>query len=221
MDRARGLPDRAKSCSSDDGITLVEVMIAILVFTIFIAILLSSIIGITNASTRAQVIARSSSGVLNVFQSFDRQVRYADSINFPGTGTDGFRYVEFRTPSSSAATGVTMCTQWRFEPSTGQIKSRKWQDLAGSNTPTAWVTQLSVVFDDGANYPFGLMPASLTSSMQQLTLTIDAGNATLRGASISANFAARNSSQDSQSNPDNNVAGVSDNPVCLGTGTRS
>ena len=214
MFRKRALPDNNTDYPGNAGLTLVELMISLLVFSIFIAILLSSILGVTRASTQAQVIARAASGTLSVFQNFDREIRYADSVNYPGTGTGGARYVEFRIPAVSSATNA-ICRQWKFDPRTGLLQSRQWFDVAPFSNP-AFVTRLSVVFDDGgSNYPFAVSPAQISgSAMQQLTLTLDAGNASQRGAAISSNFVARNSSIASDSNDNVIYAGASGARVC-------
>jgi hypothetical protein len=176
---------------------MVELMVTVFVFTIFLAVVLSSLVGITKASTQAQVIARSSTGVLIVFQNFDRAIRYANMINVPGSAAGG-RYVEFRVPAKDT-TSVATCFQWRYVPGANVIQSRQWPDGLTANM-TDWATKLTSVFDDGANYPFVLIPAGGTgSTMQQLTLTIDAGNASQKGALVTTTFVARNSSADSNS----------------------
>ncbi len=208
------MPYRNTDPSEDAGLTLVELTVSMLVFSIFITILLTSILGVTRASTQAQVIARAASGTLSVFQNFDREIRYADSINFPGSGTSGARYVEFRIPAASSD-ATAICRQWRFDPSTGLLQSRQWFDVTPFSNP-AWVTRLSVVFDDGGStYPFAVSPAQRSgSAMQQLTLTLDAGNASQRGAAIASNFVARNSSIASVSNDNVIYAGASGARVC-------
>ncbi|MEO6944809.1 MAG: type II secretion system protein [Lacisediminihabitans sp.] len=199
-DRTRSGRSAQDQDFAESGVTMVELMITILVFSIFLAVVLSSLVGITKASTQAQTIARSSTGVLIVFQNFDRAIRYADVINAPAAAAGG-RYVEFRVPAKDVAS-VATCTQWRYVPSTKVIQSRQWPDGA-TGSATAWATKLTFVFDDGANYPFALIPAGGTgSTMQQLKLTIDAGNASQKGALVTTNFVARNSSAAS------NTAGV-------------
>lgn len=182
---------------SEAGVTMVELVVTMFVFAVFLVVMTSSLIGITKAVTKAQTVSRSSTGVLNVFQAFDRAVRYADVINPPGSTSSG-RYVEFRTPASTTGTTAT-CTQWRYVPSSKTLQSRTWPDgSTGSVSP--WATKLSSVFDDGANYPFVLIPAgSGGSPMQQLTLTVDAGNAVQKTALVSTTFAARNSTVQSNS----------------------
>lgn len=184
-------------CDREAGVTLVELMVTMFVFSIFLAIVVSSLMGITRASTQAQVTSRSATGVLNVFQNFDRAIRYADVINPPGATSNG-RYVEFRVPAKDAGSAAT-CIQWRFVPSSRVLQSRQWANGASTPAPP-WTTRLSNVFDKGSNYPFVLIPAGPGgSAMQQLTLTLDAGNATQKGAEVSTTFVARNSSAASNS----------------------
>lgn len=208
------------SRSSQQGFSLVELVVAMGIFTIFIAIFLTAVVSLARGTTQARVTAESASGALTVFQNIDRQVRYADAINFPGVSpASHYRYIEFRTPASSMSTNLTTCTQWRYLPSENRIESRRWEDSSGS-TPTPWATKLTFVIDKpGADYPFSLVPAT-TNTKQQLLLTLDAGVAGTSGStSIATSFVARNSSDDSVSNvagPD----GQSATKVCNRTDLR-
>ena len=205
----------------DSGFTLVEMIIAMFVFAIFLSLLVSTIIGITRANTKVNVTAQTTSGILIVFQIFDRQIRYSDAINFAGAGPTGSRYVEFRTPATSSSSGTTTCTQWRFDPVGKTLASRQWTD-GNSATATTFITRLTNVADDGGmTYPFQMTPASNGgSAMQQLVLSIDGGNAPVKGAAIVTTFVARNSSIKSPSNTQAVTAGVSDTPVCTFSGYR-
>lgn len=205
----------------ESGFTIVELLVAMAVFSIFIIILISSIIGVTRVSSRAQLLAQSSGSVLSAFQMFDRQIRYANAINFPGT-SNGYRYIEFRTGADATSDGQVLCTQWRFDPTKSVIQMRTWPDVTGA-TATAWATKITKVVDlGGATYPFQMLPATNTgSAMQQLVLTVSSGTALVTpGAAISSTFVARNSSTSSPSNSSTVVAGASDTPVCLSTGNR-
>jgi prepilin-type N-terminal cleavage/methylation domain-containing protein len=211
MDSLRMLRARGRD---ESGFSLVELLIAMLVFAIFLTILLSSITGIVRASTKVSVIASTSNGLLNVFQKFDRQVRYADAVNFPGVGALGSMYVEFRVNKASSPNGVTTCTQWRYNPATSSLQSRTWPEVANA-TATPWITMLTNVANDGGpSYPFKLIPADSTFKNQQLVLTVDGGLAPVKGAAVSTTFVARNSLIGTTSNSQTQHAGVSDNPVC-------
>ena len=195
--------------------TLIELIVAMSIFLIFVTLIIGTTVTLTKSASRAQLVAESSNATVTVFGALDRQTRYADSINYPGTGASGARYVEFRTPGSSSASGITTCTQWRFVPSLARLESRTWTDLTGS-VPGAWATKLNNMIDDGADYPFSLIPAEVASgSRQQLVVKLHAGNGDLdAGAVVSTSFAARNSSYGSPSNPDANNDGVSDVRIC-------
>jgi prepilin-type N-terminal cleavage/methylation domain-containing protein len=221
---AKLLADRAarRTMSDDSGFSLVELLVAMVIFGVFITVLIASVSTISRASARAQVVARTSSSVLAVFQDFDHQVRYADAINFPGAGASGAYYIEYRIPAASNLSNVTTCAQWRYTPSTGKLDFRQWQDIASPGSPT-FVTKLSNIKGVAtATYPFQMIPASLSASAnQQLLLTIDAGSASFtQGAKISTRYLARNSSTLSPSNAQSVTAGVSDTPVCPLTGIR-
>ena len=204
------------SGGADSGFTLVELLVAMVIFSVFLAIVISSVVAITRASTKVQTTARTTASELVVFQRLDREVRYADSINFPGVGlSSGDVYVEFRIPASSTVNNVTLCTQWRYNPNNGTISSQTWPDVA---TPTfsGWDTEMTNVYNDGgATYPFLLTPAVGQTSKQWLTLTVDGGNTGVKGTKISSVFIARNSSVQSPSNADTNMDGKSDSPVCI------
>jgi len=204
------------------GFSLLELTAAMGIFSIFILVFIAAVVGVSRGTTTARNTAQSSSGALIVFQNLDRQVRYADSINFPGAGPSGARYIEFRTPAANSASGVATCTQWRFVPGEQRVESRRWQDITGPTLPS-WSTKVGGITDlGGVGYPFSVIPASAVgSTQQQLRLTLEAGDATIGGeTSIDSVFVARNSSLQSPSNVDNNNDGNSDTPVCNPTGSR-
>jgi len=212
---------RSDDSSGQSGFSLIELVVAMTIFTIFIGLFLTAVVGLTRGTTQAKLTAESSSGVLLVFQNIDRQVRYADAITIPGNGSSGtrFRYVEFRTPAASTREGVTKCTQWRFDSVEGTIASRQWPASTFSSA-TAWSTKVDTVINSAtSDYPFTLVKAAVgAATKQQLVLTIDAGNEDLNaGASISTTYVARNSSLSSPTNTD--VAGA--NPsLCWNSASR-
>lgn len=204
------------------GHTLVELSAAMGIFSIFIVIFLTAVVGISRGTTVARNTAVSASGALIVFQNLDRQVRYADSINFPGVGASGARYIEFRTPAANAVNAIATCTQWRYVPGDRRVESRRWDNVNGVTLPV-WTNKVNGITDrGGVGYPFSLIPAAPgVSTLQQLRLTMESGDPALGGAtSIDTVFVARNSSLLSPSNVDVNNDGNSDNPVCRPTGSR-
>jgi prepilin-type N-terminal cleavage/methylation domain-containing protein len=210
-----------RGASLDAGFTMVELMIALAIFSIFLVVVMSSVVSITKASTTTQVTAQSSSAELATFQRMDHEVRYSDSINFPGLGSpSGDMYIEFETPATATPSGVLLCTQWRFDPTARVIQMRQWNGTTGVTPPTTWQTLLTNVANDGgANYPFQMLPAvEGGAKYEQLVLSLDTGNTAVKGAAVSSNFVARNTSIQSPSNTDDVSPGTSDIPICQATG---
>lgn len=208
----------------ESGFTLIELIVAMGIFTIFIALFLAAVVSLARGTVKAQLTTETASGISVVFQNIDRQVRYADSINYPGTGPSGAVYIEFRTPASSTKENITRCTQWRFLVSENRLESRQWSDVPGAVRP-AWQTKLTnVIAVGGDTYPFEMVPATLTgTSKQQLVLTLNAGNPNgvdKAGSAVTTRFVARNSSLSSPSNSDSLVDGTSNTPVCTVPGDR-
>ena len=102
----------------DAGISIVELLIAMAIFVTVIVVFMAGVVVMTKNTVRSQVTIDAGDDVRRVFQVIDKQVRYADAINRPGAGGGGRMYVEFRTPATVAASGVTTCTQWRWDPAT-------------------------------------------------------------------------------------------------------
>lgn len=203
------------------GFSLVELVVAVFIFGVVSTVFLTSAIGLLRATTAAESRTRTASSIVTITQLLDRQVRYADSINLPGTGLSGARYIEMRTPATSSASGFTECTQWRFLPDEGRIESRTWRDTANPSLPDFTTRMTQVVDEGGVRYPFRLIPASPTASLfQRLEFTVQAGSEGAFSRTQLA-FVARNSSVLSPGNRDSNNDGVSDPPfVCRPTGSR-
>lgn len=200
------------------GFTLIEMVVAVGIFAVFTVLFITAVVGLTRGTTKAKSTAEASSAVLTVFQNMDRQVRYADAINFPADGANGARYIEFRLPASSAVTGVTTCVQWRFRPDKGIMETRQWTD-GPSSIPSAWSTKITTaIFSSASGYPFQMVPAigGDGTAKQQLILSINAGSVDGGGvAEMSTTFVARNSSTSTSTNS------ASSAPVCsLTTGFR-
>ena len=89
---------------------------------------------------------------------------------------------------------MTTCTQWRYDTVGNTVASRSWPD-GNLSAATSWNVQLNNVANDGgANYPFQFIaPGGNGSALEELTLSLDAGNTRVKGEAISSTFVARNS----------------------------
>lgn len=211
----------------DAGFTLMEMMVAIGVFLIFVGCTIPVLVSVTQTLVNAQSASWSSTAASTAFSNLDHQVRYADSINFPGTGASGDEYVEFRVPASvTNPSSTATCYQWMFDPNADTLSYRSWTSGQTIASATGWRVQVTQVNGSvTSSYPFKLEPASSTgAATQQLAFSINAGPSTGNPANLailSGSFDALNSSTSSPSNADVNADGISDTPVCNPTGYRS
>jgi type II secretory pathway pseudopilin PulG len=131
----------SNDCASNDaGVSLVEIIVATLIFTIILSIITASIVSML----RQERVQNSQTNNLDAGRSLitklDHQARYANAVSTPGTGTDGSYYVEFRTGNKNLQ---QTCTQWRFVPTGGTVQYRSWLPPlggVGSSAPGAWST---------------------------------------------------------------------------------
>lgn len=209
-------PDREEA--RDGGMSVIELITAMGIFTVVLAVFLGGLVTMARGTTRATQVADTSDSLRATFQAMDRQIRYASSINRPGTGASGAWYVEFiatELPDSQDP----LCTQWRFDPTAQTLAYRTWRDTP-SSTVTPWHTAAHGVSYDSSSgqRPFTFTPASGTHYRQQLTVVVNIGPGAVPGAEVTGDvstvFVARNSSETSPSNPDANGDGASDAPVC-------
>jgi hypothetical protein len=190
---------------SDAGTTLIELMVGIVLLTIFMALFTGAIVMMNSAMNKTQAVNLTSSQLTVAFQNLDPTVRYASAISTPGkaergTGSSGDWYVELRTTN----TGTQVCTQLRVDIASQQLQRRTW-DVVGAiaSKPVAWVPISSGISNGRAaggalSQPFYLVPPLGNSLFQQLTtnLTATSGTGSSQTTSTSSfTVPATNSSQ--------------------------
>ncbi len=216
MDRLRVSRDRR-----DAGLTLTELLVSMGIFTIVLAVFMSGLLVMTRSTVRAQDVTDAGDAVRKAFQTMDKQIRYASSINRPGTGAGGAHYVEFITTDLPDGQDP-LCTQWRFDPDARTLDFRTWRDVPHP-VRSGWRVVATDVRNDltgsSPELPFVLKTAGGTYTRQQLVVSFDVGRGDAGpdetvGADVSTTFVARNSSYLSPSNDDLDGDGASDTPVC-------
>lgn len=196
----------------DAGLTLVELIVALGLFTLFLSILVGGIVGFTRATTDARIDAQTSSAVGAAMKRVDKSVRYANAVNYPVV-VSGKTYVEWQTDAVSAPSGVTTCTQLRYTAATGTIALRTWVAGAAASTGTWNVILSNIRGAATATYPFQVISAGANSNYQGLVMSVVTGPAAAAGTTTSSTVYAKNSSSNSTSNTVNG-SGESQNPVC-------
>lgn len=126
---------------SDEGTTLIEMMVVMIVFSIILSIITASIVSMLHQQQKETGQVNDLDASRKIINVLDHSVRYANAITTPGTGTDGSFYVEWQTGNTGQQ---QTCTQWRYVPSSGRVQMRTWQPpLTGNATPTpsAWIAE--------------------------------------------------------------------------------
>lgn len=187
------------------------------IFAVVVSVFMAGVVVMTRNTVRSQVVSDSGDSLREAFQRLDKQVRYADAINFEGTTAGGVRYVEFRTPATIDKDGKTWCTQWRWDPTAQVLQYRKW-DQAAATLP-GFTTMVSHVVTQSGSYPFDMIRATPDHPRQSLQVTLVVKSQD-RELSESSEFVARNSGVESAGNKDTNNNGISAAPACWRTGVR-
>lgn len=202
----------------DDGFTLLEVIVALGLFSVLLSIAVAGVMSLNRVALSARVDAQTSSQIGIAVQSVDKSIRYAEAVNYPGTTSSG-AYVEWRTSAASAPSGVTTCTQLHYAPDSGTLAMRSWVATASPTTGT-WRVILSKMRGTASiTYPFVMIPAGSISNYQGLAISILTGPNESAGTETSATIYAKNSSSESPSNTLGS-GGQSASPVCSTMGYR-
>ncbi|HKT04236.1 MAG TPA: prepilin-type N-terminal cleavage/methylation domain-containing protein [Rugosimonospora sp.] len=177
----------------DEGYSLVEVLVAMMVMGIFLAMLTTGLIQVFRVVNRNDAFSIVQAQVNVAFLKLDRDIRYASNVSTPGqTGADW--YVEYLT----TYTGTSICTELRLQASTGQLQRRTWTQggtvsggwsiLATGLTPAAPFTYLAA--DSTYNYPrvqLNLVASAgtgATAATKQFNVTFTAMNTTSTSATV-------------------------------------
>jgi len=178
--------------------SLVEVVVAMTLMTIFGAMFTTGILTIYHTNNKVEAIAESQTQVTRAVTRLDQEIRYAAGISTPAVGADGNAYVEFLVTN----TGTPTCVQLRVEPDTSasgryKLKRRTWPQ--GGTVP-AWSTASVLMTGITTANPFSLPAADPDIDYQRLRFQLAAQVGTDRFAELKATditFTALNSSTDS------------------------
>jgi len=204
---------RAATRATDSGFTLVEGLVAMVVFVTAISVMASATAAMTQNMRHAQGVSLATDQTRLGFNRLDKQVRYATAITTPGPGLDGTGwYVEFSLEdarrdgrTANNAFKDTACHQWRVLD--GKLETRNWRvNPAGhpiGGTPR-WLTVATGLVNDRADVnrrPFAVLPVEPgVREHQELTVDLSAQRDPRRGGvQLKAAFLARNTNSGSVS----------------------
>ena len=204
-------PGSGRACLRTAGFTLVELVVAMGLFAVLLAVLMSAIIGMIGNLRKTQGIADASGQARVAFDRLDRQLRYATAVNRPVlVGQDW--YLDFATLNTS---GQIECRQWRVEAATELLQQRTW--TVAQAAPPSWAgVATGVVNNPASQPPFTFVAADAQNPTQQVTvdLVLTRGANPPGHAETRSTLVARNTDTTTATNADTNSDGVSDQQVC-------
>ncbi len=199
----------------DEGTSLVELMVGMVLMTIFLAMFTGAIVLMTSAMKTSQAVNSTASTLTGAYLNLDNTVRYADHIGGPRKDE---RSGDWSVVLRTTTTGSEVCTQLRVQIASQQLQRRSWTVVGPvADRPSAWVPIASDISNGAAaagspTQPFSLPPTRDNAAFQQLTITLvsPSGSGSSRTTSSSTfTFTAVNS-----------VLPPSTDPICRQPGSR-
>ncbi len=191
--------------------TLIEMLVAMGLFTFLIGIFMAGIAAMTSVTVRTQASTDSGDEIRRTYQRLDKQLRYASAVNRPGLA-GGDEYLEFQT----SAVGVgsdPVCTQWKLDSDADTLAFRTWSDV-DSATASAWTVVANRVRNDPATQPvFTFLPIDESHTKQRVEVFVDVQSLQGNGSELRSTFVALNTTPTTLTN-EAATGGGSKYPVC-------
>jgi prepilin-type N-terminal cleavage/methylation domain-containing protein len=161
------IPGPAARRGDDSGLTIVELLVAMGIFGVLLAIFSSAMMSLSKATVRTLQRSTQTSESRTIFDLFDKQVRSASAVNSAGLGTSGLNwYVEYKNEIAVPTT----CTQWVLRTDTDTLAFRTYTD--GAVAGSTWRTVAKDVVNTTTQPPFALTVSSAAIPMQRLSLNL-------------------------------------------------
>ncbi len=158
------------------GFTLIEVMVAMVVMTVFMAMFTVSMQQMYRATNKTESLSVAQSQISISFLRLDKEIRYAAGISTPGTvGSDS--YVEYLTTNGSSP----LCTQLRLTGVGRLLQRRTWSQGSSPLTPSGWTVLAS---DVTSTQPFTYLAPDASFNFQRLRLKFVANSGSGAAATL-------------------------------------
>jgi prepilin-type N-terminal cleavage/methylation domain-containing protein len=185
----------------DEGLSLIEMMVAVGLMSVVLALFGTGMTQIFSAGNNNQALTVATQQLHNAFIRLDRNIRYASGISKPGAGVGvaaGNTYVEYELTN----TGTSVCTQLALVADSRQpgVFLLQTRSKTGSGAVSGWSTMAS---DLTSASSFSRLDATTAvRANQQLTIALTAqepGNADVKTDTVTFAFTALNTSTDTTS----------------------
>jgi type II secretory pathway pseudopilin PulG len=162
----RGFP--APRRDDDAGTTLIEILVAMIVLSMLLAVFVRAVGLMTSTTTRVTTTAEVVTEGRAASDLLGRQLATASATNTPVL-TGGKWYLEFSTDQVKAGTD-RQCTQWRYTPSTRTLEYRTWSVV--TLVATGWWRVSDAVVNTTAQPPFSVYPSDSTFMLPRVAVDL-------------------------------------------------
>lgn len=157
-------PDRR-----DDGLTLVELTVAMLIFSIVAATFLSALVVLARTVITARQLTEATERLRAVTYELSRNVSEAAVVTGPIRVGQRW-YLEYRVDARGAGE-PPRCTQWRYDADAATVAERHW--TPGGGAVSAWrVLARDVVNDPAARPPFRVDPPDAVRGLPEVVVDL-------------------------------------------------
>jgi prepilin-type N-terminal cleavage/methylation domain-containing protein len=173
----------------DDGFTLVEVVIAMLVLSVLLAVFVRAVSLMTSTTTRVTTTGEAATEGRAASDALGRQLGTATATNTP-VQAGGNWYLEFSVDEVKAGAD-RQCNQWRYQPSTRRLEYRTWSTV--TLAATSWITVSDAVVNTSTQPPFTVYASD--SAFMLPRVAVDLRLATTAGSvvQVQGQYTLRNS----------------------------
>ena len=163
----------------DAGFTLIDMMVAMTLMTIVMAIFTGAILRMYRVANNVDAKSVAQASINVAMQRLDREVRYAEGVSTPYLVNNN-QYVDMLSIQRVGVTTVQQCIQVRVVG--GVLAQRTWTFKASPLNLTAWVPLAKGLT---SATPFTYRPPNDSVGYQQLTVALASGS----GSSADSNTA--------------------------------
>lgn len=159
-------PRDLRTTSGDGGITLIELVAAMSIMGIFMAMATPLVVRLYAMQRKIETMSYAQSQLNTVYLRLDAEVRYAAGLSAPGkVGADW--YVEYLT----TVPGTPTCVELRLTAA-GQLQRRSWPQ--GSPPAAAFPVLASGVSAGASGPPFTVLNPDSSTTVQRLGVNLAA-----------------------------------------------
>ncbi|MGF1647483.1 MAG: type II secretion system protein J [Kineosporiaceae bacterium] len=177
--------------AGDGGFTLVELVVAMSIFTVVVVISLAALRSMATTTVRTTQVADARVEADRLYNRLDKIVPYAAAVN-PAGQAAGDWWVELRT-DVAAGGQAPRCWQLRLDVPDAELRLRSWPPGAPAAV-SSWTTVASgAAVRDGVP-PFALRAADDRVARQRLVVAVDIGLPGAPPYPLDSTFTARNTS---------------------------